>query len=193
MNGIDGMENYNYIVSGLERSGTSMMMQILHKGGMPVAFDSSRPPNEYNPKGYYELEKGKIINKLMDGTFPMKKYRGRFTKITAYGLKFLHYGRYKIVYMVRNLDEIMDSMEKMSGPIDRKVEKTLFDKLNRFAIGLMEKRKDMDYIIINYNEVIKNPEGEIKKLNEFLDGKLDVDSAVKAVDPKLYRNVREKL
>jgi len=182
MNGIDGMENYNYIVSGLERSGTSMMMQILHKGGMPVAFDSSRPPNEHNPKGYYELEKGKIINKLMDGTFPMKKYRGRFTKITAYGLKFLHYGRYKIVYMVRNLDEIMNSMEKI-----------LFDKLNRFAIGLMEERKDMGYIIINYNDVIKNPEGEIKKLNEFLDGRLDVDSAVKAVDPKLYRNVREKL
>ena len=189
----DEVKEYNYIVSGLERSGTSMMMQILHKGGMPVAFDSSRPPNEHNPKGYYELEKGKIINKLMEGTFPIKKYRGRFIKITAYGLKFLPPGKYKIVYMVRNLDEIMDSMEKMSGPIDRKVEKILFDKLNKFAISLMKKREDINYIIINYNEVIKNPMEEIKKLNEFLDEKLNINSAVKAVDPKLYRNIREKL
>jgi len=181
----------NYIVSGLERSGTSMMMQILYKGGMPVAFDYSRPPNDHNPKGYYELEGGKIINRLMDGTFPMEKYQGKFIKITAYGLKFLPKGKYKIIYMIRNIDEIMDSMEKMSGPINREEEKPLFEKLNRYAIQLMKKRDDIDYIIVNYNEVIKNPRREIERVNEFLGGKLDVESAVKAVDPKLYRNVRE--
>ena len=58
-------ENINYIVSGLERSGTSMMMQILRSGGLPTAFDESRKPDVNNPKGYYELEGGKIINKLM--------------------------------------------------------------------------------------------------------------------------------
>jgi len=135
----------NYIVSGLERSGTSMMMQILYRGGMPVAFDKSRPPR----------------------------------------------GDYKIIYMVRNLDEIMDSMEKMSGPIDREVEKPLFEKLNRYAMKLIEERGDIDYIIVKYNDVVRNPRREIEKVNEFLGGKLDVDAAVKAVDPKLYRNVRE--
>lgn len=185
------MEEYNYIVSGLERSGTSMMMQILYMGGFPVAFDKSRKPDVHNPKGYFELEGGKIINRLMDGTFPMEKYRGKFIKITAYGLKFLPEGKYKIVYMTRNLDEIMDSMEKMSGPIDRETEKPLLDKLNRYIIKLMERRDDIDYIIVKYNEVIKNPKKEIERVNEFLGGILDVDSAVKAVDPKLYRNVRE--
>ncbi|MCD6448446.1 MAG: sulfotransferase domain-containing protein [Thermoplasmata archaeon] len=185
-------DEYNYIVSGLERSGTSMMMQILYRGGFPVAFDKSRPPNEHNPKGYYELEGGKIINRLMDGTFPMEKYRGKFIKITAYGLKFLPKGKYKIIYMVRNIDEIMDSMEKMSGPIDREVEKPLFEKLNRFAMRLLEKRDDIEYIVVKYNDVIKNPKKEIERVNEFLGGRLDVDSAVQAVDPKLYRNVREK-
>jgi len=181
----------NYIVSGLERSGTSMMMQILYRGGMPVAFDKSRPPNEHNPKGYYELEGGKVINRLMEGTFPLEKYEGKFIKITAYGLKFLPRGDYKIIYMVRNLDEIMDSMEKMSGPIDREVEKPLFEKLNRYAMKLIEERGDIDYIIVKYNDVVRNPRREIEKVNEFLGGKLDVDAAVKAVDPKLYRNVRE--
>ena len=53
-------ENINYIVSGIERSGTSMLMQILYSGGVPVAFDkNTRPPDENNPKGYYELEGGK--------------------------------------------------------------------------------------------------------------------------------------
>ena len=74
-------ENINYIVSGLERSGTSMLMQILLAGGVPVFFDRSRPIDENNPKGYYELEGGKIINKLMDGTFPLHEYKGKFIKI----------------------------------------------------------------------------------------------------------------
>ncbi len=76
----------NYIVSGLERSGTSMLMQILHAGGVPMAFDNStRPPDDSNPKGYFELEGGKIINKLMKETFPFEKFKGQFIKITAYG------------------------------------------------------------------------------------------------------------
>ena len=69
-------ENINYIVSGLERSGTSMLMQILEASGAPMAFDTvSRPPDENNPKGYFELEGGKIINKLMDKDFSFSDYK----------------------------------------------------------------------------------------------------------------------
>ena len=75
----------NYIVSGLERSGTSLMMQILHAGGMSTAFnDSLRKPDENNPKGYYELAGGKIINQLMEGTFNLEKYKGQVIKITSW-------------------------------------------------------------------------------------------------------------
>ena len=183
---------YNYIVSGLERSGTSMMMQILYRGGFPVAFDQSRRPDEHNPKGYYELEGGKVINRLMDGTFPIDKYKGKCIKITAYGLKFLPEGNYKIIYMLRDLDEILDSMEKMSGPVDREVEKPLLKKLNDYTLQLMEKRNDIDYITVKYNDVIKNPVEEINRVNEFLGNKLNVEDAVKAVDPNLYRNRKMK-
>ena len=55
----------NYILSGLEHSGTSLMMQMLHAGGLPVAFDESRAADENNPHGYYELQEGGIINRLM--------------------------------------------------------------------------------------------------------------------------------
>jgi len=182
----------NYIVSGIERSGTSMMMQVLYMGGAKVAFDKSRAPDYHNPKGYYELEGGKIINRLMEGSFPFEKYDDMFVKITAYGLKFLPPGHYKVIYMMRDLDEVMDSMEKMSGPIDREKEKPVFEKLNSFAVNLMEKRGDIDYITVNYRDVINDPVKEIKRINEFLGGMLNVESAVQAVDPTLYRNIKNK-
>ena len=181
----------NYIVSGIERSGTSMMMQLLHNGGAAVAFDESRSPDYHNPKGYYEIEGGKIIRKLMDKSFPFEDYDEKVVKITAYGLKFLPKGHYKILYMTRDLDEVMDSMEKMSGPVNREEEKPLFEKLNAFSIGLMKTRDDIDYMIVNHRDVIENPREETGKINRFLGGMLDVESAIGAVDPKLYRNVRQ--
>ena len=94
-------------------------MQVLHAGGVPCAFDtSSRPPDDNNPRGYFELEGGKIISRLRDGTLPLADYRGRFIKITAYGLKFLPPGNYRVVYTERQIDEVLDSMEVMTGQKD---------------------------------------------------------------------------
>ncbi len=183
----------NYIVSGLERSGTSMMMQILYLGGMKVAFDTKRKPDEHNPKGYFELEGGKIINRLMDGTFPIEKYDDMVIKVTAYGLKFLPKGEYKVIYMLRDLDEIMASMSKMIGEKLGEEDKRAFDKLNRYALKLLEERGDMDYITVRYDKVIENPHREIKRVNDFLGGILDVESAVRAVDPSLYRNRKKEV
>ncbi len=178
----------NYIVSGLERSGTSMMMRILYFGGAPVAFDESRKPDINNPHGYFELERGKIIKKLMEGKFDFKKYDGKFIKITAYGLNFLPEGNYKIIYMTRNMNEIFKSMEKMAGKPISEEEKLALVKLNKLSLNILEKRKDVDFIVVKYNDVIKNPRKEIKRINEFLGGILDENEAVKAVDKSLYRN-----
>ena len=182
----------NYIVSGLERSGTSMMMQILYYGGMDVAFDTKRPPDEHNPKGYFELEGGKVINRLMEGSFPMEKYDAKVIKVTAYGLKFLPEGDYRIIYMLRDLDEILASMAKMSGDDSVFEEREVFERLNRYAMRLMEKRDDIDFILVKYNDVLREPRKEIERIDEFLGRKLEIDEAVKAVDPKLYRNRKVK-
>ena len=61
-----------------------MLMQIINAGGIPSSFDETRPPDENNPKGYYELEGGKIINKLMDGSFPIEEYRGPETFVSPH-------------------------------------------------------------------------------------------------------------
>jgi len=188
-------ENINYIVSGLERSGTSMLMQILHAGGVETSFDNSRPPDQSNPKGYYELEEGKIINKLMDGTFPFEEYKGRFIKITAYGLKYLPSGKYKIIYSERNIEEILDSMEKMANIKDMNREETResFIKLNSMIKKHIRNREGIKVLLANYNEILSNPSTNVKKIYDFLAlSDLDLEKMIDVVDKKLYRQRRTK-
>jgi hypothetical protein len=178
----------NYIVSGLERSGTSVMMQMLHAGGLPMAYDDSRPPDEHNPRGYFELAGGKIINRLMDGTFDMAAHQGQIIKITAYGLKFLPKGKYKILYMQRNITEVMDSTERMGGKMDREKERPLLTKLNKMSLDLIASRDDIQYTTVNYRDVIDYPKKEMERVSTFLGEKFDIEQAVSAVDSSLYRN-----
>lgn len=188
-------KNVNYIVSGLERSGTSMLMQILEAGGVPSAFDQSlRPPDDDNPRGYYELEGGKIINKLMNEEFAFEPYKGKFIKITAYGLKFLPEGNYKIIYSQRNIEEILDSMEKMAKIQDENRDDTrvVFTKLNDMIIQHIKEREDIEVLFVNYNEIVSNPAENVKKIHDFLGSEeFDLTEMIASVDKSLYRKRRQ--
>jgi len=190
-------KNINYIVSGLERSGTSMLMQILHAGNVPVAFDEkSRPSDQNNPKGYFELEGGKIINHLMDGTFPFDQYKGKFIKITAYGLKYLPAGKYTIIYSERNIEEILDSMEKMAEikDTDRKETKDIFLKLNNMIKNLIKNREDINVLFVNYNKILTNPKSNVKSIQKFLQiPERDYIKMIEKVDKRLYRQRRKEI
>jgi hypothetical protein len=188
-------ENVNYIVSGLERSGTSLLMQMLDAGGVPSAFDhSSRPADDNNPRGYFELEGGKIINKLMEGTFPFEEHKGRFVKITAYGMKFLPQGNYKIIYSLRDIEEILDSMEKMSKIKDenRADTRELFLRLNEMMIDKIKTRTDIQALFINYNEILADPETNAQIICDFIgESDIDKEKMTGSIDRKLYRNRRD--
>lgn len=183
----------NYIISGLERSGTSMLMQILRAGDVPISHDNTRPADESNPKGYYELARGKIINKLMNGSFPLKDHKGKFIKVTSFGLKYLPPGKYKIIYSERNIEEILDSMEKMIGEKDpnREDTKSSFIKLNDMIKEYVKYREDMDILFINYNNTLSNHRENISKILKFLSVTNDLlDKMIETVDNKLYRQRR---
>ena len=185
----------NYIVSGLERSRTSLLMQILNKGKIPISYDNKRPPDQFNPKGYFELEGGKIINKIAYKNFSFDKYKGKFIKITSYGIKFLPPGKYKILYSERNYEEIVESMEKMTGKVDsnKKETKENIEKLNRLIKKEMKNRIDINFITINYNDTILNPEKNIKKILDFLNlPKDNIENMVNAVDLELYNPIKDK-
>jgi len=182
----------NYIVSGLERSGTSMIMQILNAGGIPISYDNIRKADDNNPRGYFELEGGKIINKLIDGVFSFEEYKGKFIKITSYGLKFLPEGKYKIIYSERFINEIIDSMEKMIGKQDtnRTEIKNSIIKLNELIKKNIHSRKDVDVLFLNYNSILIKPEKNIKKILGFLKVKENNDivkKMINAIDVDLYR------
>ncbi len=185
----------NYIVSGLERSGTSMLMQILVAGGVPTSFDTdSRPPDDNNPKGYFELEGGKIINKLMEEQFPLQDHQGEFIKITAYGLKFLPPGKYKIIYSQRNIDEIMDSMEKMAKVQDDNRDETreVFVKLNSMIVDLIRGREDAEVLFVDYNRIVSEPGTHVREIYDFLGSEeFELDKMIASVDDRLHRNRRQ--
>ena len=186
-------ENVNYIVSGLERSGTSMLMQILVGGDIPTVFDDSRKADKDNPKGYFELQGGKIINSLMEGKFPFDKHKGKFIKITAFGIRYLPKGNYKIIYSERNIDEILDSMETMIGKKDTNREKTKesFLVLNSVVKKLLNSRDDLSVCFINYNDIISNPQPNIKKIIDFLELPEDnLNDMIDVIDKRLYRKRR---
>lgn len=176
------------IVSGLERSGTALMMQILEAGGVSIAFDGSRPADYHNPKGYYELAGGKIIRRLMEGKYDLSKYDGMFIKITAFGLNYLPEGSYGIIYMVRDIEEVLSSIEKMDDSLNKDKIRPLLEKLNAFTIDLINRRSDIAYCIINYKDLLTNPKTEVVKVANFVGRGFNVGAAVRVIDPNLYRN-----
>jgi hypothetical protein len=194
--------NYNYIVSGLERSGTSLMMQLLQSAGVPIAYDSDRLPDINNPKGYFELFNGKIINKLIDKVDDIKKYRGKFIKITSYGLKYLPqdgfpngFGirKYKIIYMQRNIDEIIDSMEKMTkvNESNKKETKQLLLKLNDYITDLMEEDNNISPLYVDYNKLLKEPMPILLNICKFLGiPETKAKKMALVIDQNLYKERR---
>jgi hypothetical protein len=167
-----------------------MLMQILHSGDIPVSFDESRPADSHNPRGYFELEGGKIINRIMEGLFPFEKYRGSFIKITSYGLKYLPIGKYKIIYSERDIEEILDSMEKMIGKRDEKRDETKksLSRLNNMIKREIHERGDIGVLTLSYNRIIEDQRNNMIKILDFLGlpyDDVDVQKMIEAVDIKL--------
>jgi hypothetical protein len=178
----------NYIVSGLERSGTSLMMQILKAGKFPIGYDNNRKPDKNNPKGYFELYGGRIIDKLMKGEVNLDNFDGMAIKVTSYGLQYLPKDKiYKIIYMQRNYKEILQSQNKMLGKKDYNPNDIeVLNNINMRALQTIDKNDNMEIIRISYNMLMGAPEVEIKRLSRFL-GR-DISSGIEAIDKKLYRN-----
>lgn len=182
-----------YIVSGLPRSGTSLLMQALQAGGLPVATDGKRKPDEDNPKGYVEIES--VIDKLRDNPEFVFNFEDQVVKVIAYGLQYLPHRNYKVVYVERNIEEVLDSMEKMMGAKDEERESTkeAFIKLDEKTKVSISNREDMDVLFVNYNEILSNPEEQMRKVHGFFKDKdLDLEKMVESVDSALYRQRRAK-
>jgi len=169
-----------------------MLMQVLDAGGMPVASDGKRKPDRSNPKGYLEVES--IIDKLKDDPNYVFNFEDRVLKVIAYGLQYLPPGSYKLIYVERNIEEILDSMEEMMRARDEERDETrkAFIKLDNKTKADIREREDMQVLFVNYNEILSSPKKNLEEIHGFLEERnLDLEKMIEAVDEKLYRQRRE--
>lgn len=187
------------LVSGLPRSGTSMAMKMLEAGGLSVIQDGIRVADEDNPKGYYEDERVKDLAEMDDRTW-IRGLRGKVIKVVSSLLQYLPPDNfYKVVFVRRNLHEVLASQQKM---LDRRGEanETDDEAMMKMYEQHLEKvrfqlrfRENFDVLYLNYPDVLGDPAGEARRLSEFFQGRLNVEAMTAVVDPNLYRNRRESV
>ena len=182
------------VVSGLPRSGTSMMMRMLEAGGLQVMTDQLRVPDESNPKGYYELER---VKQMKEGNVGwISEGKGKVVKIISALLGELpSEHQYRIVFMQRNMDEILASQREMllrrGEPTDRISDRELAEFYQNHLAQVTEwlaKQPNMQVIYLHYNQILEDPHAPIAQLCQFLQPfSLDPDRMLSVVESSLYR------
>jgi len=181
------------VVSGLPRSGTSMMMNMLASGGLELLTDGIREADDDNPLGYYEYE---TVKQLKEGeTAWVNNARGKVVKIISYLLPRLPEDfHYRVIFMQRELDEVLASQRKMivrrgenPDKIDDEKMKTILENHLRHIDAWLRQQVHIERIDMPYKEIVKDPQPYVEELARFLGRTLDIDSMIHTVEPKLYR------
>lgn len=183
------------IVSGLPRSGTSMMMKMLAAGGIDPLTDNLRTADEDNPKGYFEFERVKQIEQ--DKAW-LDDARGRAVKLISALLKHLPPAyNYKIIFMRRAMPEILASQRQMlirrgepadTVPDDKMA--AMFEKHLGQVETWLASQPNIETIYVSYNDVMNDARPQAERINSFLGGSLNTDAMTEAADRTLYRQKR---
>ena len=183
------------IVTGLPRSGTSMMMRMLEAGGMCVLTDDIRTADTDNPRGYYEFERVKQIEHDQGW---LEDARGCAVKMVSALLKHLPSSyTYKVVFMRREMAEILASQRKMlrrrgepEKAVDDDTIARLFERHLEKTVSWIDKQPNVDVLYVSYNDVLGSPHEHAGRVNRFLGDMLDQEAMAGVVDSSLYRNRR---
>ena len=169
-----------------------MMMAMLEAAGIPTLTDNLRKADQDNPKGYWELQKVKQIQK--DQSW-LPQAQGKAVKMISALLEFLppNY-HYQVVFMEREMKEILLSQQKMitrrkeQNSISDKKMKDLFENHLKEIKTWLKKQSNFEVLYLSYNQTLKNPDKTIQALKRFLKKDLNLAKMSKVVDPKLHRN-----
>jgi len=180
------------VVSGLPRSGTSMMMQMLEAGGTEIVTDGIRKADDDNPKGYYEFEK---VKQLQDSTEWLDDCRGKAIKMVSPLLSRLPDDMsYKVIFMRRDLKEVLASQNVMLKRLGRQganisdeemIEQ--FDAHLHEVMGWLADKHNFDVLYINFKDVVRHPHETAVAVNRFLGKTMDTTAMGNVVEQKLYR------
>lgn len=181
------------IVSGLPRSGTSLMMQMLAAGGMPILSDGERQADTDNPRGYLEWAR---IKQLPKDPACIAEAEGKAVKVISLLLLSLPEGHeYRVVFMQRPLAEVLASQEVMlkhrgtaKSGADDSVVAAAFEKNLRAVNAWLDTKSYVKTLRVSYHEVLRDGEGVAQRLVQFLGIVLNVQAMTRQVDATLYRN-----
>jgi hypothetical protein len=181
------------IVSGLPRSGTSLMMQMLAAGGLPVLSDGERQADVDNPRGYLEWER---IKQLPKDPACISEAEGKVVKIISLLLLSLPEGHeYRVIFMERPLTEVLASQEVMRrhrGTVTPGASAALissaFEKNLRAVHAWLDSKAYVKTLRVPYHEVLRDAESIAQKITQFLAIDLNVQAMSQQVDSTLYRN-----
>lgn len=180
------------VVSGLPRSGTSLMMQMLVAGGMPVLSDGERRPDLDNPRGYLEWEK---IKQLPNQPGCIAEAEGKVLKVISQLLLSLPQGyEYSVIFLRRPLGEVLASQEQMlrhRGAVHRTGDGSYlsmaFQKHLREVEQWLKRTPGVKNIDVHYHDLLQQPRMVAQQLVEFLGTPLEANAMVGQVDRDLYR------
>jgi hypothetical protein len=181
------------IVSGLPRSGTSLMMQMLVAGGMTLLSDGERTADADNPRGYLEWER---IKQLPNDPGCIAEAEGKVVKVISRLLLSLPSDHeYRVVFMQRPLPEVLASQDQMlrrrgtyKEGANPAAMAAAFEKHLREVYAWLDGKPYVKSIRVAYHDALKQPEEVSRKLAEFLGIPLNTELMKQQVDASLYRN-----
>jgi len=186
------------VVSGLPRSGTSMLMSMLNAGGLEVISDENRAPDRDNPKGYYEDDRVKILESTSDKSW-VRGARGKGIKVISHLLRTLPAENfYRVLLARRDLGEILMSQNKMldrlgeNNPIDDAEAISHYQQHLRQVHSMVGVRSNFELMEVDYSGVVSDPGVWSEGICDFLRMDLDPAQMRGMVDERLYRNRRDK-
>jgi hypothetical protein len=182
------------VVSGLPRSGTSLMMQMLEVGGLPILTDKLRTADPDNPKGYYEFEGVKQLER--DQSW-LASAAGKVVKVVSPLLRHLPAEHsYKIVFMQRDLAEVLASQRHMlerrgrPAPNDDEAMAATFRRHLADVEAWLAQQPNIQVLYVVYQTVLDRPAVELERVNAFLGGALNITAMAQVIDHALHRQRR---
>jgi hypothetical protein len=180
------------VVSGLPRSGTSMMMRMLESGGLPLLTDGLRTADDDNPRGYYEFEPVKRLPQ--DSSWLADAYHKaiKIIYVFLYHLPADH--RYKVLFLRRSLDDVVASQRVMLGHRQEKgglTDGQLVESYNyqlQRLFSWVKLQRNFEILYLDYEEILSDPEKAVFDITHFLGLPLDTGAMMQSIEPALYRN-----
>lgn len=186
------------VVSGLPRSGTSMVMQMLGAGGVTCATDGLRAADEDNPRGYFEVERVKRLDKE-DNKSWVRAHQGEAVKVISFLLRHLPGElRYRVLLIHRDLEEVLASQRRMllrrgedPDAVPEPEMARAFAAHLREVEAFLEEAPNFDVLQLDHGRILADPAAAARATDGFLGGGLDQGAMAAAVDRSLHRNRRQ--